>query len=200
MYVSYANIKGIKHEILLLSQGHVLLKFSGKDALNMFKKESGRHVVQRRSSTGRKSKPHTSSVLVAVLPIVNHVGSINMKDVRIETKKGSGPGGQHRNAKACAVKAIHTLTGISVFIDSRNQAQNKKYALNVLASKVKEFYEKESRDSHSKLRKSQMSIDGRSGGKIRTYNFMTPVVIDHQTGKKCRNIDSIMCGELDLLR
>ena len=121
-----------------------------------------------------------------------------MSEVEIQTQRGSGPGGQHRNTTDSAVRAIHVPTGLQVYIDGRKQVQNKKKAIRILTSKVNMQKEEKAQDRLDKNRHNQMGGGSRSG-KVRTYNFIRSRVTDHNLGTKTRQIDQVMKGRFDLI-
>ncbi len=140
-------------------------------------------------------------VVVGVLPIKEDAGLDPLKeeDLEISFQIGSGPGGQHRNKTASAVRMKHKPTDLSVFIcNERSQHANKAVALKILTAKVNEQYLEQNDANYAAMRKSQLGDGGRSN-KIRTYNFMESRVVDHRLGKKTSNIKAIMKGEFDLL-
>ena len=139
-------------------------------------------------------------VSVAVLPIPpkNSVEPLPKDELEFQTQVGQGPGGQHRNRTESAVRAIHTPTGTTVWIDGRHQHRNKEEALRILTAKVNDDRRKQRSDEYSKFRKDQMG-DGGRGSKVRTYNFINGRVADHRLGKKTSQIKQIMKGEFELI-
>lgn len=185
----------------MLSHGHVLLKMSGENVLDIFKNESGKHVVQRYPPTENRGRRHTSGVFVIVLPLNNQEEYLlDLNEVDIKTQGGSGPGGQNRNKRACAVRATHRPTNIQVFIDGRDQNQNKRNALKILEARVSELKQQQDKQRHKDMRKEQLGHGNRSSEKIRTYNFINCFVKDHRTGHRTSNIKAVMNGNFDLLR
>lgn len=177
----------------------MVIQFTGKGVGNVFKHEAGKHTVQRVPPTETRGRAQTSVVSVATLPLFKfNDKELPMSDVDIDTKRGSGPGGQHRNKTDSAVLAVHKPTGLQVYIDGRKQHQNKKKALRILTAKVNQQREERTRARHDKQRKNQMGGGSRSG-KTRTYNFMKKRVIDHQLGTKTNQVDKIMKGQFDLI-
>lgn len=120
------------------------------------------------------------------------------QELLIQTTKGTGPGGQHRNKTESAVRARHLPTGIEVFIDGRDQHQNKKKALKILASRVSDFYQQQKDREYNNVKKSQLGGGGRSN-KVRTYNFTKSRVVDHVLNTKTTQIDRVMKGEFELI-
>lgn len=120
----------------------------------------------------------------------------NKKDVKIETKVGEGPGGQHRNRTASCVVATHTPTGIQVKVDERNQHQNKRKALRELEAKVEEYVE----DQRAMQRKARRDRVIKEHKRVRTYDYSRGVVTDHRTGKTASIKDILEKGRLDKLQ
>ena len=198
-YVKYALFCGLKTDILATADGHMTISVKGKDSWKVFKNEPGKHVVQRIPPTESKGRRHTSTISVSVLKINNSKSnSLNSNDIEFKAQGGHGPGGQHQNKKACAIRAIHKPTGLQVFINGRSQMQNKQEAIRILTSKVQEVKTEEIKSKDSKIRKAQMG-QGKRSGKVRTYNFIHGRVVDHALGLKTNKIESIMKGRFDLL-
>jgi peptide chain release factor 1 len=174
------------------------LRFAGPGVWKAFENEPGKHVVQRVPPTERNGRRHTSVVSVAVLPILSGYPSIPENEIEIITQRGHGPGGQNQNKVESAVRARHKPTGLHVFINGRDQGQNKKEAIRILSAKVQEFYCQKKENVESVERVRQMGGGGRSG-KVRTYNFLDSRVTDHRLGKKTNQIEKIMKGNFNLL-
>jgi peptide chain release factor 1 len=200
MYIKYASSLHAKIEVLNDSFGHKSIQISGRDIGKAFKYESGKHVVQRNPPTENKGRRHTSIVSVAVLPLPpeKSVGPLPVVDVKIETTRGCGPGGQNKNKVESAVRARHLPTGIEVFIDGRDQFFNKCMALRILTERVHCLENEKKQAGYNANRKKVLSDSGR-GDKIRTYNFISSRVADHRTGKSTRNIKDVMKGNLGLI-
>lgn len=199
-YSRYAKSLGLKVEELYLGDGHIIASIKGKGAGKAFQHEPGKHTVQRVPPTENKGRRHTSIVSVAVLPMKPNVEKdLNMQEVEIMTTKGTGPGGQHKNKTESAVRVKHVPTGITVLIDGRNQHQNKREALRILAARVSELHQQSVDASYSKERKQQLGGGGRSN-KVRTYNFIKDRVVDHRLNVKCNRVEEVICrGRFDLL-
>lgn len=143
---------------------------------------------------------HTSIVVVGVLRVFAFTKpQLKEQDIKIQTQRGSGPGGQHRNKTDSAVRMTHIPTGLQVFIDGRDQHQNKTKARQILESRVYEHYLEIEKAKHNQHKKSQMADGGRTG-KIRTYNFKNSTVTNHITGNSNTRIKEIMKGNLDLIK
>lgn len=201
-YVKYAVNLGLRSDILLSENGHMILKFSGVNVFNAFKNEGGKHCIQRVPATERGGRAHTSMVSVMVLPLpVVHAKSL-LPDNEIETitQRGSGAGGQNQNKVSSAVRMKHPKTGLSVFINGRDQNQNKKEALRILSARVQEFKQQQTDKTYGDIRKQQWGGGGR-GDKIRTYNLgKNPRVVDHRTGAKTHQVEAVLYkGRFDLL-
>jgi peptide chain release factor 1 len=183
-----------------------MLKVMGKNVWTAFKNEPGKHVVQRVPPTERSGRWQTSVISVAVLPLPpeNKLVPLQEKDLEITTQTGKQKaGGQNVNKVASAVRMKHKPTGLSVFINGRDQGQNKKEALHVLTARVNQLRLDKTASDYDNLRTGQMKgigdkLGGR-GDKIRTYNFIKSRVVDHRLGVKTGNIKEVMKGNLTLL-
>jgi peptide chain release factor 1 len=163
-------------------------------------KESGVHCVQRLSGLGKNRRMQTSTASVIVLHQVQEVElRIQEKDLRIDTFKSQGKGGQHVNTTDSAVRVTHLPTGIvSSSQDCRSQGENKKLALNVLRSRLFDFYEEQQNNEISQTRKSQVNRGDRSE-KMRTYNFPENRITDHRLNLKIYQLEKVLKGDLSLL-
>ncbi len=204
MYQRYAERKGWKVEVLDLNETglggikEVVLRIEGKGAYSRLKFESGVHRVQRVPITESGGRIHTSTATVAVLPEVDEVEvEINPDDLKIETMRASGHGGQHVNRTESAVRITHIPTGIVVTCQNeRSQHQNKATALRILRAKLYELAQREQQEKIQKERRSQVGTGERSE-KIRTYNFPQNRVTDHRVGLTIYNLPVVLDGELD---
>lgn len=199
-YCKYAKSLGLSVVPLLEDDGHIVAQVKGKGAGEAFQHEAGKHCVQRIPPTEKGSRKHTSMISVAVLPMKDDVErELDMNEVEIETTGGSGPGGQHQNKTESAVRAKHTPTGITVFINGRKQHQNKREALKILATKVVALQQEKVNTAYDKERKNQLGDGGRSD-KVRTYNFLKGRAVDHRLNVKCGNVEAVIDkGRFDLL-
>jgi peptide chain release factor 1 len=171
---------------LIEKPGIIVFKVIGKGAVAAFGKESGVHQWQRVPPTEKKGRVHTSLITVAVLPVVEKTKiKIPEKDIRIDTTKGTGAGGQHKNKTETAVRATHIPTGISVFIDSRSQNQNKQDALEILMGRLQEISDTQKHQQRVDDRRNQIG-DGERGArsKVRIIREKDGLVINNLNNKK----------------
>jgi peptide chain release factor 1 len=204
MYQRYAEKKGWKFDILDANETglggfkEIIAKIEGKSAYSRLKYESGVHRVQRVPVTESSGRIHTSTVTVAVLPEVDEVAvEIKPEDLKIETMRASGHGGQHVNKTESAVRITHIPTGIVVSCQNeRSQHQNKATALKILRAKLYELALREQNEKIQTERKSQVGT-GERCEKIRTYNFPQNRVTDHRIGLTVYNLPEVLDGELD---
>ena len=204
MYSMYAERKHWKLEILNENEtglgGYKEISFmiTGKGAYSRLKFESGVHRVQRVPDTEASGRIHTSTVTVAVLPVVEDVEiEINPSDIKMEVFRSSGAGGQHINKTSSAVRLIHEPTGIVVECQTeRSQFQNKDNAMRMLKTKLYDI-EKQKQDSEIRnARKSQVGSGDRSE-KIRTYNYPQGRITDHRIGLSIYQMEDFLNGNLD---
>ena len=179
---------------------YIFFTIKGDSVYSKFKFESGVHRVQRVPATEAKGRVHTSTITVAVLPEVDKVElNINPSDLRIDTYRASGAGGQHVNRTESAVRITHIPTNIVVACqEGRSQIENRETAMNILRAKLWQKYEDEQKQKISNLRKSQVGTGDRSE-KIRTYNYPQNRVTDHRISLTLNKLDYIMLGNLDEL-
>lgn len=171
---------------------------SGKDVFSFLKYESGVHRVQRVPVTETQGRVHTSTVTVAVLPETETVDvEILDKDIKIDTYRASGAGGQHINKTDSAIRITHFPTGIVVTCqDQRSQTKNKERAMQVLATKLYDYYQGQKDEEYASLRKGQVGTGDRSE-RIRTYNFPQGRVTDHRIGLSLYSLDNFIMGDID---
>ncbi len=204
MYSMYAERKRWKLEVLNSNEtglgGYKEISFmvSGKGVYSKLKFESGVHRVQRVPDTESSGRIHTSTVTVAVLPVVEDVEiELNESDIKMEVFRASGAGGQHINKTSSAVRLIHEPTGIVVECQTeRSQFQNKENAMRMLRTKIYDI-EKQKQDSEiANARKSQVGSGDRSE-KIRTYNYPQGRITDHRIGLSIYQMEDFLNGNLD---
>ena len=177
---------------------YIFFTIKGKDVYSKFKFESGVHRVQRVPATETKGRVHTSTITVAVLPEIDAIEfNINIADLRIDTYRASGAGGQHVNRTESAVRITHLPTNIVVACqEGRSQIENRETAMNLLRAKLWQKYNDEQQQKISNLRKSQVGSGDRSE-KIRTYNYPQNRVTDHRISLTLNKLDFVMLGNLD---
>ena len=204
MYVKFAEKNRWKTEEIdnnsteLGGIKEVVFSISGKSAYAKLKYESGVHRVQRVPETESQGRVHTSTATVAVLPEVEDVEvQIDEKDLRVDTLRSSGAGGQHINKTESCIRLTHIPTGIVVLCqDERSQTKNREKAMKVLKSRLYDYYRSQYDKEYSENRRSQVGTGDRSE-RIRTYNFPQGRVTDHRIGLTLYSIDNFMLGDLD---
>lgn len=176
----------------------VTLHIQGKDVYKHLKHESGVHRVQRVPKTETAGRVHTSTATVAVLPEAEDVDvSINPTDLRIDTYRASGAGGQHVNKTDSAIRITHIPTGVVVACqEERSQHKNRAKAMKMLQSHLLVAEQERQQAAESKQRKEQIG-GGMRAEKVRTYNFPQNRVTDHQVDVTLKNLDIVMTGDLD---
>jgi peptide chain release factor 1 len=207
MYARYAERQGWRVELVSESPSElggykeVIAKIVGQGAYSKLKFESGGHRVQRVPDTETQGRIHTSACTVAVMPEADAIEDVvlNPAELRIDTFRASGAGGQHINKTDSAVRVTHLPTGIVVECqDERSQHKNKAQALSVLAARIKDKQMREQQAKQAATRKSLIGSGDRSE-RIRTYNFPQGRVTDHRINLTLYKIDQIMDGALDEL-
>ena len=204
MYLKYANKKGWRVKILETKKTDLggikeaIFEITGKGAYSRLKYEGGIHRVQRIPETEKSGRIHTSTASVVILKKPKKAEiKIDPKDLKIETFRASGPGGQYVNRRESAVRITHIPTSIVVTCQSeRTQVQNRENALSILQARLLKMQEEKQLKEIQKTRKSQIGTMERSE-KIRTYNFPQNRVTDHRIKKTWHNIEEILAGELD---
>ena len=203
MYLKHADEKGWNHQWLQASEGTVggfkqaVLRLEGEGVFGWLKFERGVHRVQRIPDTESQGRVHTSAATVAVLPVAREVDvALNLNDVRKDTFRASGAGGQHVNKTESAVRLTHVPTGTVVECqDGRSQHQNYEWALEELRTRLYDAARAEAEAARAAERKSQVSTGDRSA-KIRTYNFPQGRVTDHRIGLTVHALQAVMQGQL----
>lgn len=207
MYLRYAERNRWQVEMMSASESdlggykEVIVRIAGEAAYSKLKFESGGHRVQRVPATETQGRIHTSACTVAVMPEADEIGEveINPADLRIDTFRASGAGGQHINKTDSAVRVTHLPTGIVVECqDDRSQHKNKDRALKVLAARIKDKQYHEQHAKEAATRKSLIGSGDRSE-RIRTYNFPQGRLTDHRINLTLYRLEAIMEGDLDEL-
>lgn len=203
MYQRYCSNMGWKMKVTEMKpQAHgldyVSFTISGEDVYSKMKFESGVHRVQRVPATEAKGRVQTSTVTVAVLPEQDEIDiEIKPSDLRIDTYRASGAGGQHVNRTESAVRITHIPTGIvAACQEGKSQIENRETAMRMLKTKMWDLAQKEKQAEQSNLRASQVGSGERSE-KIRTYNYPQNRVTDHRIGLTLSNLTGIMMGDLE---
>ncbi|MGH8274529.1 MAG: peptide chain release factor 1 [Gammaproteobacteria bacterium] len=207
MYARYAETEGWRLEIVSASEGEVggfkevIARVSGAGAYAKLKFESGTHRVQRVPRTESQGRIHTSACTVAVLPEVESLDevTINPADLRVDTYRASGAGGQHVNRTDSAVRITHLPTGLVVECqDERSQHQNRARAMSLLHSRLLAAERERQTAEQSESRRLQVGSGDRSE-RIRTYNFPQGRVTDHRIGLTVHQLERVLAGDLDLV-
>ena len=207
MYHRYAEQKGWSVEVLSERSGEhggfkeIISRVVGQDVYSHLKFESGAHRVQRVPETESQGRIHTSACTVAVLPEIEEVDSIDIRkeDLRVDTFRSSGAGGQHVNTTDSAVRLTHLPTGIVVECqDERSQHKNRARAMSLLQAKLLSAEQESQRASQASERRSLVGSGDRSE-RIRTYNFPQGRITDHRINLTLYKLDEVVSGDLDPL-
>jgi peptide chain release factor 1 len=207
MYARYAEAKGWAVEILSESPGEhggykeIISRIIGRGAFSLLKFESGTHRVQRVPATEAQGRIHTSACTVAILPELEEVEAVDLNpaDLRIDTYRSSGAGGQHVNKTDSAIRITHLPTGIVVECqDERSQHKNRSRALSLLKARLLAAEREKQQSAQAQSRKLQVGSGDRSE-RIRTYNFPQGRVTDHRINLTLYKLDDVMNGNLDEL-
>ena len=206
MYTMYATSCGFRTELVNKNETElgglkeIVFNVVGDGAFSRFKFESGVHRVQRVPVTESNGRIQTSTVTVAVLPEAEEIEvEIDPSDIKIESCKSSGAGGQHINKTESAVRLTHKPSGIVIECDQeRSQLQNKEKAMRLLYTKLYDIKTREQADMIASTRKNQVGSGDRSE-KIRTYNYPQSRVTDHRINKTVYTLDSFMNGSMDVI-
>ena len=204
MYVKYAESQGWKIDVMEAEEseagGFSLISFNviGDGVYGKLKYESGSHRVQRVPKTETQGRVHTSTATVLVMPEVEEVDvEINKSDLRIDTYRASGAGGQHINKTDSAVRITHLPTGIvATSQDGRSQHDNRDKAMKALVARVYDYFQSQQNEAIDSERKSKVGTGDRAE-KIRTYNYPQNLVTDHRIGLTIQQLDRIIEGKLD---
>ena len=207
MYVRYAESKGWEVEVLSESPGEhggykeIISRIIGRGAYSLLKFESGTHRVQRVPATEAQGRIHTSACTVAILPELAEVETIDLNpaDLRIDTFRSSGAGGQHVNKTDSAIRITHLPSGIVVECqDERSQHKNRSRAMSLLKARLLAAEREKQQNQQAESRKLQVGSGDRSE-RIRTYNFPQGRVTDHRINLTLYKLDDVMNGNLDEL-
>ena len=204
MYSRYAEMNHWKTEVIDSSPTElggfkeIIFMINGNGAYSKLKFENGAHRVQRVPETESGGRTHTSTATVAVLPEAEDVDiEILREDLKIDTYRSSGAGGQHVNTTDSAVRITHLPTGITVSMqDEKSQIKNREKAMKVLKARVYDAAQQEAQAEYAASRKSAVGTGDRSE-RIRTYNFPQNRVTDHRIGLTIQKLDQIIEGKLD---
>jgi len=202
MYSKYAESKRWKVDVLSMSEGtaggykEIIAEIAGRGAFAKLKYESGVHRVQRVPATETQGRIHTSAATVAVMPEAQEIDLIiNEADLKIDTMRSSGAGGQHVNKTESAIRITHLPTGVVVAMqEERSQHRNRAKAMAVLRSRILDAQNQKADDERAENRRAQVGSGDRSQ-RIRTYNFPQDRVTDHRINLTLYTLDKVMEGE-----
>lgn len=205
-YMSYAGTQGWKVELLSYSDGNVggakevIAMINGDNVFSKMKFESGVHRVQRVPKTEAAGRIHTSTVTVAVIPEMETVTiKLEQKDLKVETMRASGAGGQSVNKTESAIRIHHIPTGLYVHCqEAKSQGANRERAMSILAMKLQRIEDEKALSAASEARLDQIGTGDRSE-RIRTYNFPQSRITDHRIGLTIHQLDQVMSGEFEYL-
>lgn len=207
MYSRYAEEKKWRVEVLSMREGEhggfkeVISRIEGKNVYAQLKFESGAHRVQRVPETESQGRIHTSACTIATLPEIDDVKAfeISKSDLRVDTYRASGAGGQHVNKTDSAVRLTHIPTGVVVECqDERSQHKNKARAMSLLQAKLLDAARQQQHEEQAETRRDLVGSGDRSQ-RVRTYNFPQGRVTDHRINLKLSQLDEVMQGNLDLI-
>ena len=199
----FCQLKGWKVDVMEMREAtrgyhEIVFMVKGRGALSRLEKEAGGHRVQRVPPTERRGRRQSSTVTVAVLRRPSEVEvDLRPGDVRVETMRSSGPGGQHANKTDSAVRVTHVPTGITAYAGAKSQHDNRRRAMEVLRTRLHQIQASEDKRARRKARSSQIG-SGMRGDKIRTIRYQDGRVIDHRTGTKIP-LKEWQAGKLDRL-
>jgi peptide chain release factor 1 len=202
MYVKFAEAKGWKVDVLSASEGtaggykEIIAEVAGRGAYARLKFESGVHRVQRVPATEAQGRIHTSAATVAVLPLAEEIDlTINEADLKVDTMRASGAGGQHVNKTESAIRITHLPTGIVVAVQAeRSQHRNRTKAMALLRSRILDGENQRANAQRAEARRTQVGSGDRSQ-RIRTYNFPQGRVTDHRVNLTLYSLERLMEGE-----
>lgn len=204
MYTRFSESMGWKVELASINETELggvkeaVCIISGQGVYRLLKYESGAHRVQRIPATESGGRIHTSAATVAVLPEAADIDvQINPNDLKVETHRSSGSGGQHVNKTDSAVRMVHIPTGIVVSCqDEKSQIKNREKAYKIMQARVLDFYRSQAEKEYSENRKNQIGSGDRSE-RIRTYNFPQGRVTDHRIGMTLYKLEEFMQGDIE---
>ncbi len=205
MYKAYADTKGWRHELLSCTPSErggykeYIMTLSGPNVFRLMQYEAGTHRVQRVPETEAQGRVHTSAITVAILLEPDEEEKIHLdeRDLKIDTYRASGAGGQHVNTTDSAVRITHIPTGTVVYCqEERSQHKNKDKAMRLLSAKIAEEKRRKAEQEMASLRSTQVGSGDRSE-RIRTYNFPQNRITDHRIDMTLYKLDRVMEGELD---